>query len=191
MWMEASTMYDIRNLNIWKSENTDGPLVGSPSVNISYPGGMANIHTGRALSDLPIDELELSVRAYNCLRRAGCSTVGDVLQYAENSDKGLMRIRNLGAKSAKEIMDKIEEKQGELLQREQHMPVTPNGKKLIRPSGKMLDRDIEEFAISETSLSRLRASGIRVGRDLYSCSTVRDPGWFAVRELFEEMQRLL
>ncbi len=184
-------MYDIRNLNIWKSENTDGPLVGSPSVNISYPGGTASIHTGRALSDLPIDELELSVRAYNCLRRAGCATVGDVLRFAEDSDKGLMRIRNLGAKSAKEIMNKIGEKQGELLQQEQHVPVTQNGRKLIRPSGKMLDREIEEFAISETSLSRLRASGVRVGRDLYSAGTLRDPGWFAVRELFEEMQRQL
>lgn len=184
-------MYDIRNLNIWKSNDTDGPLSSSPSVNISYPGGAADIYTGRALSDIPIDELELSVRAYNCLRRAGCCTVGDVLRFAEDSEKGLMRIRNLGTKSAREIMAKIEEKQGDLLQREQQMPGKPNGKKLIRPSGKMLDRDIKEFNISEASLSRLRASGVRVGRDLYNCSTLRDPGWFAVRELFEEMQRLL
>lgn len=184
-------MYDIRNLNIWKSENTDGPLSNSPSVNISYPGGAADIYTGRALSDLPIDELELSVRAYNCLRRAGCCSVGDVLRLAEDSEKGLMRIRNLGTKSAKEILEKIEEKQADLLQREQHMPVRQNGKRLIRPSGKMLDRDIGEFELSETSLARLRASGVRVGRDLYNCTTLRDPGWFAVRELFEEMQKQL
>ena len=142
------------------------------------------------MAEIAIEELELSVRAYNCLKRAGCITVGDVLRFAEDSEKGLMRIRNLGTKSAKEIMDRIGEKQKDLLQKEQHMPVQSNGRKLIRPSGKMLDREIESFALSDAALARLRASGIRIGRDLYN-SALPDPGWFAVRELFEKMQRYI
>ncbi len=182
-------MYDIRNLNIWKSENTDGPLSSSPSISISYPGGAADIFTGRALSEVAIDELNLSVRAYNCLRRAGCATVGDVLRLAESSDNGLMKIRNLGSKSAKEILDKIEEMQEVLLKSEQCRIPKESPRRLIKPSRKMLDMRIEEFDLSEVSLSRLRSCGIRIARDLYKCNVMQDPGWFAVRELFEEMQR--
>ena len=48
----------------------------------------------------PIDSLGLSVRAYNCLLRAGCERVGDAVRL---SDDQIQRIRNLGAKSANEI----------------------------------------------------------------------------------------
>lgn len=58
------------------------------------------------LLDLPIENLELSVRAYNCLSRAGINTVSDLIGKTENE---MMRIRNLGKKSLKEVMDKVKE----------------------------------------------------------------------------------
>ena len=48
----------------------------------------------------PIDSLGLSVRAYNCLLRAGCERVGDAVRLSEDQ---IQRIRNLGAKTANEI----------------------------------------------------------------------------------------
>jgi DNA-directed RNA polymerase subunit alpha len=53
-----------------------------------------------------IDDLELSVRAYNCLKRAGINNVQDLVNKTENE---MMKIRNLGKKSLKEVIDKIKE----------------------------------------------------------------------------------
>lgn len=54
--------------------------------------------------DKPIEELELSVRSYNCLRRAGISTVGEL---TSKSEEEMMKVRNLGKKSLKEVKDKL------------------------------------------------------------------------------------
>lgn len=56
--------------------------------------------------ETPIDELDFSVRAYNCLKRANINTLGDL---TEKTESEMMRIRNLGKKSLKEVMDKIKE----------------------------------------------------------------------------------
>ncbi len=53
-----------------------------------------------------IDDLDFSVRAYNCLKRANINTLGDLTQKTELE---MMKIRNLGKKSLKEVMDKIKE----------------------------------------------------------------------------------
>jgi len=53
-----------------------------------------------------IEELELSVRAYNCLKREGVDTVEKLLEYTENE---LLDIRNFGQKSIQEVKDKIKE----------------------------------------------------------------------------------
>ena len=53
-----------------------------------------------------IEELELSVRAYNCLKREGVDTVEKLLEYAEDE---LLDIRNFGQKSIQEVKDKIKE----------------------------------------------------------------------------------
>ena len=53
-----------------------------------------------------IDDLDFSVRAYNCLKRAGINTLGDL---TEKSELEMMKIRNLGKKSLKEVIDKIKE----------------------------------------------------------------------------------
>ena len=51
-----------------------------------------------------IDDLDLSVRAYNCLKRAGILTLRDLTDKSENE---MMKIRNLGKKSLKEVIDKV------------------------------------------------------------------------------------
>ena len=58
------------------------------------------------LLETSIDDLELSVRAYNCLKRAAINNVQDLVNKSENE---MMKIRNLGRKSLKEVMDKIKE----------------------------------------------------------------------------------
>lgn len=59
-----------------------------------------------SLSDTPIEELELSVRSYNCLKRAGISTVKEL---TEKSEEDMMKVRNLGRKSLDEVIAKLEE----------------------------------------------------------------------------------
>lgn len=58
------------------------------------------------LMQKPIAELELSVRSYNCLRRAGKDTLQDIVEMTEQELTG---IRNLGKKSALEVLSKIKE----------------------------------------------------------------------------------
>ncbi len=56
--------------------------------------------------ETPIEDLDFSVRAYNCLKRAGVHTLQDLVNKS-NSD--VMKIRNLGKKSLKEVLDKVKE----------------------------------------------------------------------------------
>lgn len=57
------------------------------------------------LLDMTIEELELSVRAYNCLKRAGINTVEDLVNKTEEE---MMKVRNLGKKSLEEVIQKLE-----------------------------------------------------------------------------------
>lgn len=56
--------------------------------------------------ETPIEELDLSVRAYNCLKRDAIHTLQDLTSKTESE---LMKIRNLGKKSLKEVMDKVKD----------------------------------------------------------------------------------
>ena len=53
-----------------------------------------------------IDELELSVRSYNCLKRANINTVGELINKSEDD---MMKVRNLGRKSLDEVINKLKE----------------------------------------------------------------------------------
>lgn len=53
-----------------------------------------------------IEDLDFSVRAYNCLKRAGIHTLQDLVN---KTDADVMKIRNLGKKSLKEVLDKVKE----------------------------------------------------------------------------------
>ena len=55
--------------------------------------------------EMTIDELDLSVRSYNCLKRAGLNTVAEL---AAKSEEDMIKVRNLGRKSLKEIKEKLE-----------------------------------------------------------------------------------
>ena len=55
--------------------------------------------------DKAIEDLDLSVRSYNCLKRAGIHTVRQLVEFSEND---LMNIRNFGVKSIEEVKDKLE-----------------------------------------------------------------------------------
>ena len=55
---------------------------------------------------LGIDELELSVRSYNCLKRAGINTVEDLCNMTSDD---MMHVRNLGRKALEEILGKLKE----------------------------------------------------------------------------------
>ena len=52
-----------------------------------------------------IEELDLSVRSFNCLKRAGINTVGDLVNKSEDD---MMKVRNLGRKSLEEVMAKLD-----------------------------------------------------------------------------------
>ncbi len=55
--------------------------------------------------DLTIDELDLSVRSFNCLKRAGINTVEDLINKSEDD---MMKVRNLGRKSLEEVIAKLD-----------------------------------------------------------------------------------
>jgi DNA-directed RNA polymerase subunit alpha len=54
--------------------------------------------------DRTIEELDLSVRSYNCLKRAGINTVHDL---TEKTEPEMMKVRNLGRKSLEEVKVKL------------------------------------------------------------------------------------
>jgi len=56
--------------------------------------------------ETPIEEIEFSVRAYNCLKRAGIHTMQDLI---DKREVDVTKIRNLGKKSLKEVLDKVRE----------------------------------------------------------------------------------
>ena len=81
-------------------------------VNLNEAGQLASFIVEREdeeknkVLEMPIEELDLSVRSYNCLRRAGINTVEEL---ARHSEEDMMKVRNLGKKSLKEVKDKLED----------------------------------------------------------------------------------
>lgn len=60
--------------------------------------------------DMLIEDLDLNVRVYNCLKRTGITNVGEVLERLARGDEDMMGIRNFGPKSLDELRDKLREK---------------------------------------------------------------------------------
>ena len=73
------------------------PVVAPPAPATSLPISTERYHT-------PIEALQLSVRAYNCLRRSGLMTIGQVLERTEDE---LLALRNFGHKSYDELRDRL------------------------------------------------------------------------------------
>jgi DNA-directed RNA polymerase subunit alpha len=82
--------------------------IDSPELTDTIKGLMKqNIEDPRQKAlETSIDDLELSVRAYNCLKRANINVVNDLVN---KSEAEMMKIRNLGKKSLKEVVDKIKD----------------------------------------------------------------------------------
>ena len=59
----------------------------------------------RTVLDMTIEELDLSVRSFNCLKRANINTVADLISKTEDE---MMKVRNLGRKSLEEVIGKLE-----------------------------------------------------------------------------------
>lgn len=72
-----------------------------------YYGANIRVRIGytRKTCETSIDELQLSVRAWNALKRSGVNTIGELIDVIQGD--GLMKIRNLGRKSMVEIKTKI------------------------------------------------------------------------------------
>jgi DNA-directed RNA polymerase subunit alpha len=82
-------------------------------INLSEAGQKTDVITskedsasGKPVDDMSIDELELSVRSYNCLKRAGINTVGELVN---KTPEDMMKVRNLGRKSLEEVLFKLKE----------------------------------------------------------------------------------
>ena len=64
------------------------------------------MHVTKDMGETPLDALDLSVRAYNCLKRAGYNTVGELAE-AISSGVDLKSVRNCGKTSVREIMEHL------------------------------------------------------------------------------------
>ncbi len=119
------TDYDKLNLEIW-TDGTVSPeeamresakllvqhlqlLAGVEKVEVEAKVEEAEGIPAR-VADAPIEELELTVRAYNCLKRAGITKVGEILRRMEKGEEEMLAIRNFGKKSLDELVEKLGEK---------------------------------------------------------------------------------
>lgn len=123
-----STNYDKLVLEIW----TDGTLspenalsmsakvliehlryiagVSEESLAITMGKEIVGAHLTSEVVETPVEQLDLSVRVFNSLKRTGITTVGDVLELLEKGDQAVMSIRNFGEKSLDELRTKMREK---------------------------------------------------------------------------------
>ena len=119
------TDYDKLNIEIW-ADGTIAPedalrksanvlvqyltlLAGAETVEVEQPEVQEEGIPGR-VADAPIEELELTVRAYNCLKRAGITKVGEILKRMEKGVEEMLAIRNFGRKSLDELVERLDEK---------------------------------------------------------------------------------
>jgi DNA-directed RNA polymerase subunit alpha len=73
-------------------------------------GEVSTIATGSPDLDLPIEDLDLSERPRNCLKRAQVNTIGELLQKTEDDLLAIMAITNFGQKSLDEVTAKLDER---------------------------------------------------------------------------------
>lgn len=119
------TDYDKLNLEIWTDGtlSPDDALRRAANILVSHLTLLAGAETVVAekkeevsegiparVYDAPIEELELTVRAYNCLKRAGITKVGEILKRMEKGEDEMLAIRNFGKKSLDELVEKLRDK---------------------------------------------------------------------------------
>lgn len=72
--------------------------------------GAKDLSKNAQLYEKPIEELDLSVRVFNSLKRTGITTIGDVLDMLDRGPDAMLAIRNFGEKSLDELIEKLREK---------------------------------------------------------------------------------
>lgn len=123
--IEQITDYDRLKLEIW-TDGTIRPeqaLSDAAGILIKHFTPLAEFGAAKAQEeraelpgvpglyyDVPIEELELTMRAYNCLKRAGITKVGEILERLERGTDEILAIRNFGQKSLIELVEKLREK---------------------------------------------------------------------------------
>ena len=91
----------IRQLAIFTDlESIEGFGAEQPSEG----SGLADVSLAHGMENFPIEELELGVRSYNCLKRVGIETIGDLVTKSENE---LASIPNFGKKSIEEVKETL------------------------------------------------------------------------------------
>nr|UAT97158.1 DNA-directed RNA polymerase alpha subunit [Ahnfeltia plicata]UAT97771.1 DNA-directed RNA polymerase alpha subunit [Ahnfeltia fastigiata] len=87
-----------------------------PLTNINFkPAENEHIQDDQQITQVLIEELQLSVRAYNCLKRAQIHSISDLLDYSQEE---LLEIKNFGQKSAEEVIEALQERLGISLPKE-------------------------------------------------------------------------
>jgi DNA-directed RNA polymerase subunit alpha len=92
----GSTLVELFQLFAGVGEGSGGLVLGPEETEDEQTGVLAK----------PIEDMDLTVRSYNCLKREGVTTVGELVQKAEED---LLEIRNFGQKSIDEVKAKLEE----------------------------------------------------------------------------------
>jgi DNA-directed RNA polymerase subunit alpha len=93
----------IRQLAIFTDlEKIEG--FGADAASSTNGGGAPEVSLAHGMENFPIEELELGVRSYNCLKRVGIETIGDLVTKSENE---LAAIPNFGKKSIEEVKETL------------------------------------------------------------------------------------
>ncbi|MGI6379577.1 MAG: DNA-directed RNA polymerase subunit alpha [Anaerolineae bacterium] len=125
--VEQRTDYDMLKLEIW----TDGTITPEDALkqasrllmqhftllgDIQEPTPEEEPEVGiepeqdMPFAEVPIEDLELSQRAFNCLKRQGIANVGEIIERLQRGTAELLAIRNFGQKSLEELLDRMREK---------------------------------------------------------------------------------
>ena len=124
--IEQITDYDLLKVDIW----TDGtvhpgdalseaarilmrhfaPLGQFPAAEVEEAEQEEEEREGGEFYDVPIEDLDLAMRADNCLKRAGITKVGEIIERLERGPAEILAIRNFGQKSLEELLDRMREK---------------------------------------------------------------------------------
>jgi DNA-directed RNA polymerase subunit alpha len=94
----------IQSLAIFTDQSRIEQLGGLAPQNGAEADGAAELSVADGMDDILIEELELGVRSYNCLKRAGVQTIGDLVQKSESE---LSAIPNFGRKSIDEVKETL------------------------------------------------------------------------------------
>ena len=104
--------------------------------------------------ELDIDELELSIRSYNCLKRAGINTVREL---CDRTPEDLRKVRNLGRRSYEEVLSKLQELGVRLRDSESDIEQEDSGS---GGRSEILKISIDDLELSVRSVNCLRRAGI-------------------------------